>query len=61
MIGLVTPPFGECLFILSAITGLSVSSVARATSPYLIGLITILFLITYIPSLVLWLPGILMK
>ncbi len=61
MIGLVTPPFGECLFILSAITGLPVSKVARATSPYLAGMITVLILITYIPSLVLWLPGLLMR
>lgn len=61
MIGLVTPPFGECLFILSALTGLPVSKVARATSPYLAGMITVLILITYIPSLVLWLPELLMR
>lgn len=60
MIGLVTPPFGECLFLLSAITGVPVSRVARATAPYLIGMLTVLFLITYIPGLVLWLPGLLM-
>jgi tripartite ATP-independent transporter DctM subunit len=61
MIGLVTPPFGECLFLLSAITGLPVGKVTKSTAPYLLGMLTILFLITYIPSLVLWLPELLMK
>jgi tripartite ATP-independent transporter DctM subunit len=60
MIGLVTPPFGECLFLLSAVTGVPVSRVARATAPYLIGMLIVLFSITYIPGLVLWLPNLLM-
>jgi len=60
MIGLVTPPFGECLFLLSALTGVPVSRVARATAPYLIGMLIVLFSITYIPGLVLWLPNLLM-
>ena len=61
MIGLLTPPFGECLFILSAITGVPVGRVARATAPYLLGIGAVLFLIMYIPSLVTWLPGVLIK
>jgi tripartite ATP-independent transporter DctM subunit len=61
MIGLITPPFGECLFILSTITRLPVGKIAKSTFPFVIGLIFALFLITYIPSLVLWLPGLFMK
>ena len=60
MIGLVTPPFGECLFLLSALTNVPVSRVARATAPYLIAMLSVLFLITYVPQLVLWLPGVIM-
>lgn len=60
MIGLITPPFGECLFLMSAITNVPVSRVAKATAPYLIAMLTVLFLITYIPGLVLWLPNLLM-
>ena len=56
MIGLVTPPFGECLFLLSAVTGVPVSRVAKSTAPYLLAMLTVLFLITYFPDLVLWLP-----
>ena len=61
MMGLLTPPFGECLFILSAITGVPVGRVARATGPYMIGIGAVLFLIMYVPSLVTWLPGVLIK
>jgi len=61
MMGVLTPPFGECLFILSAITGVPVGRVTRATAPYLIGIGMVLFLIMYVPSLITWLPGLLMK
>ena len=61
MIGLLTPPFGELLFILTAITGVPVGRVARATAPYLLGIGAVLFLIMYIPSLVTWLPSVLIK
>jgi TRAP-type C4-dicarboxylate transport system permease large subunit len=59
MIGLLTPPFGELLFILTAITGVPVGRVASATAPYLIGIGAVLLLIMYIPGLVTWLPGLL--
>ncbi|MBE3128192.1 MAG: TRAP transporter large permease [Actinobacteria bacterium] len=61
MIGLLTPPFGECLFILSSITKLPVGRIAKSVFPYVLGLIAALFLVTYIPSLALWLPELLMK
>jgi tripartite ATP-independent transporter DctM subunit len=60
MIGLLTPPFGECLFLLSAITGLPVGRVATAVAPCLIGIIAVLALITIIPGFVTWLPNLLM-
>jgi len=61
MIGLVTPPFGECLFILSSITKLSVGRISKSVFPYIFGLLIALFLVTYIPALVLWLPELLIK
>ena len=61
MIGLITPPFGECLFILSSITKLPVGRIAKNTFPYVLGLMAALFLVTYIPSLALWLPELLIK
>jgi tripartite ATP-independent transporter DctM subunit len=60
MIGLLTPPFGECLFLLSAITGLPVGRVAAAVTPCLIGIVLVLVLITVFPGFVTWLPEMLM-
>jgi len=55
-IGFLTPPFGVGLFIMSDMANMSVSEVTRACAPFLIPLLISLGLITYIPSLVTWLP-----
>ncbi len=57
-IGFLTPPFGVGLFIMSELSGLKVSEVTRAIAPFLVPLIFTLFLITYVPDLVLFLPRI---
>ena len=44
----------------SAITGIPVNRVAKATAPHLVCMLAVLFMITYIPGLVLWLPNLLM-
>ena len=56
MIGCLTPPVGLNLFLASAISGVPVMRVARASTPFIIVLLVVLALITYIPQLVLWLP-----
>ena len=55
-IGFLTPPFGVGLFIMSDMNKMSVGEVTRACAPFLIPLLISLGLITYIPSLVTWLP-----
>jgi TRAP-type C4-dicarboxylate transport system permease large subunit len=55
-IGFLTPPFGVGLYVLSDITGLSVSETTKAVLPFIIPLLVALGLITYLPQLVLWLP-----
>ncbi len=55
-IGFLTPPFGVGLFIMADMAEMSVSEVIKACSPFLIPLLVSLGLITYIPSLVTWLP-----
>ena len=59
VLGLLTPPVGLVLYVLSSVTGNSVQSVTRGTVPFLIPLIITLLLITFIPALSLWLPGVL--
>jgi tripartite ATP-independent transporter DctM subunit len=56
MIGCLTPPVGLNLFLASAISGVPVMKVARAATPFIVVLLVVLALITYIPQLVLWLP-----
>jgi len=56
-IGLMTPPLGVCLFIASSITKLSIERLIKDIWPFLLVNISILFLITYFPKLVLFLPN----
>lgn len=61
VLGLLTPPVGLVLYVLSSVTGSSVQTVTRGTVPFLIPLLITLLLITFIPAFSLWLPGILVK
>jgi tripartite ATP-independent transporter DctM subunit len=61
MIGLMTPPVGMVLFILQKVSKLSFEATVRAVLPWLWPLLATLALITYVPKLVLWLPGVLYK
>lgn len=57
MIGLCTPPVGTSLFICAKTAGITIERMYKAIIPFLIPLIFVLFLITYVPGLVTWLPG----
>ena len=59
MIGLLTPPVGMVLFILQKIAKISFEQTVQAILPWLWPLLVALALITYVPPLVLWLPGVL--
>ena len=56
MIGLLHPPMGMVLFVLARVAKLSVERTTMAILPWLFPLLGSLAVITYIPSLVLWLP-----
>lgn len=56
MIGVATPPMGMCLFVMSQISGIRLETLMKSILVFLIPLIAILFLITFIPELVTWLP-----
>jgi len=59
IIGCGTPPLGLCLFIASGIAKTPVEKTARAIVPFLAAEIIVLFMVTYIPGLVLFLPKLL--
>ena len=56
MIGLLHPPMGMVLFVLARVAKLSVERTTVAILPWLFPLLGSLVVITYVPSLVLWLP-----
>ncbi|MFW2589463.1 TRAP transporter large permease [Sagittula sp. SSi028] len=58
--GLVTPPYGLCLLIASAIGGLNVTQVLRDVVIILIPMLIVLLLVMLIPELTLWLPKLVM-
>src|SRR6187431_2021217 len=56
MIGLLHPPMGMVLFVLSRVANLSIERTTVAILPWLVPLLATLLLLTYVPALVLWLP-----
>lgn len=60
-LGLVTPPVGLNLFVGAGISGKPVVEVFRAALPWMAVTVVMLLLVTYVPSLSLYLPNLLMK
>ena len=56
MIGLLTPPVGMVLYVLARVARISFEDAVRACAPWLIPLLLVLLLITFVPETVLWLP-----
>jgi TRAP-type C4-dicarboxylate transport system permease large subunit len=56
MIGLLHPPMGTVLFVLSRVAKLSFERTTIAILPWLVPLLATLLLCTYVPEIVLWLP-----
>jgi C4-dicarboxylate transporter, DctM subunit len=59
MIGLVTPPYGLLLFMMTKIAGIPLKDLVREVMPFLGVMIGALALITFVPDLVLFLPRLL--
>ncbi len=56
MLGLLTPPVGMVLYVLSQVSGVRFERCVTATMPFLVPLIIVLFMVVFIPDLALWLP-----
>jgi len=61
MIGLLTPPVGMVLYILARVAGISFERATKACLPFLIPLLVSLALVTYWPSMVMFLPNLFYK
>lgn len=56
MIGLITPPVGLNMYIVSSIAKISIAQFIRGIAPFALVLVISLLLITFLPALSLWLP-----
>ncbi|KUP91509.1 TRAP transporter large permease [Tritonibacter horizontis] len=56
MIGLLTPPVGMVLYVLSKVSGVPFERCVMATLPFLAPLLFVLLLLTFVPALSMWLP-----
>ena len=56
MIGMITPPIGLNLFIISQIGGVGVIEIFKEAIPYFLILVFVLLIITYFPGITLFLP-----
>jgi len=56
MIGLLSPPLGIVLYVLSAVSGVSMKETIRGTLPFLVPLLITLMIVTFVPAVSLWLP-----
>ena len=61
MIGLLTPPVGVCLYIVSKVAKISFERTVTAVWPFIMVLLMVLIIITYIPVIVLYLPNVILK
>ncbi len=57
MIGLVTPPVGLCLTTAAQIGKISTGRAIKANAPFLVVLLVILALVSYVPAVTTFLPG----
>ncbi len=56
MIGLITPPYGMLLFVISAVTGIPLAEMIREVWAFLVVLVLALLAMILFPGIVLWLP-----
>ena len=55
--GAITPPIGMNLFMASQVTGMDLYEVLRASLPWILVVVVVLLVVTYVPWLSTWLPN----
>ncbi|HWU38307.1 MAG TPA: TRAP transporter large permease [Candidatus Acidoferrum sp.] len=57
MIGTITPPVGLCLYVACGIADVRLEQISRTIIPFLLIEVAVLFLVTYVPTLIMFLPN----
>jgi C4-dicarboxylate transporter DctM subunit len=60
MIGAITPPVGTIMYVVCALSHISIADFSREVWPFVLALIIALAVVTYLPGLSLWLPNLVM-
>jgi tripartite ATP-independent transporter DctM subunit len=60
LIGIITPPMGIGLYVMTAVSGVRFEPLVRSCMPFLIALLASLLAITYVPQICLFLPNLLL-
>jgi TRAP-type C4-dicarboxylate transport system permease large subunit len=55
-VGIVTPPFGMCLFVMSDVAQISVKDVTKEAIRYVPAMVIVILLVIFFPQIILWLP-----
>ena len=58
-IGMITPPFGCCLFVACGVADISLEAITKKVIPFIIVLVVVLLLVTYVEPVSLFLPKLL--
>jgi C4-dicarboxylate transporter DctM subunit len=58
-VGMITPPFGVCLFVASGVANIKLEAVTRKVVPFIIALVAVIFMVVYIEPISLFLPRLL--
>jgi TRAP-type C4-dicarboxylate transport system permease large subunit len=61
MIGLLTPPVGMSLYMVSTVSGMPVEKVVKAALPWIGCLLLSLAAVTFFPAASTWLPNLMLK
>ena len=61
MIGLLTPPVGMVLYVLTRVADISFEDCVKACAPFIVPLMFVLALITFVPWVTLWLPTLIFR
>ncbi|MGL4308391.1 MAG: TRAP transporter large permease subunit, partial [Cetobacterium sp.] len=60
MIGILTPPMGMALFVVSRVGNISVSTITKGVIPFLIPILATLVILILFPNLILFLPNLIL-
>jgi tripartite ATP-independent transporter DctM subunit len=57
MVGMIVPPVGMLLFVSAGIAKIKIQEVFKEIPPFIFILVIVLLIVTYVPSITLWLPN----